>query len=368
MFRIIFLVCYLFPLSGYSQQFVEVTPLSSTLGESSGLLFLNGKIITHTDSQGEAALYEVDSITGNPSRKVVVANATNVDWEDITADSNYIYVGDFGNNGGNRTNLRIYRVSQNDYWNTPNDTVFADTLNFSFADQTDFTYSPELTNFDCEALAAINDSLYIFTKNWINAKTYVYRLPKLPGTYAAPRIDSIAVQGLITGADYHEPSNRLVFSGYTQYPFVVEMNNPLGGPFNQNPFVRYNLPVSSPIQLEAIAAFSENNYYLTAETYQAVAVRLYRLNGIHGLASTSHPEKFDFTVFPNPTDGKFNIQLPQSDSKINVKLTDETGKIIPIQITQKDSFISIDHVLTPGIYFIEVASDKSINMERLVVK
>jgi len=40
-------------------------PLSYNVRETSGLIYLNGKLITHNDSGGEPALYELDTITGN---------------------------------------------------------------------------------------------------------------------------------------------------------------------------------------------------------------------------------------------------------------------------------------------------------------
>ncbi len=341
----------------FSQQFNQIVPLSSSLGESSGLIFLNGKIITHNDSQGEAALYEIDSITGDYSRKVIVANASNSDWEDITHDSTHIFIGDFGNNGGNRTNLRIFRVLIDDYLNTPNDTVYCDTIQFSYADQTDFTYNPQATNWDCEALASIGDSLYLFSKNWVNAKTYVYPLSKLPGTYVASKSDSINVQGLITGADYHIPSNRLILCGYTQYPFVVEMNDPMAMPFGQNSFLRYNLPNTGLIQLEAIVTYDDNKYYLTAETFQAIAVRLYRLEGLNGVAGTGHPEGFQFSIFPNPSHGKFTIILPDESGNIEVKIIDIKGKIISANFSQKGNILIVENQLQKGEYLIQISSN-----------
>lgn len=337
------------------------------LSESSGLLFLNGKIITHNDSGGESALYEIDSTTGNYTRKVVVANASNVDWEDITNDSNFIYIGDFGNNGGNRTNLRVYRVSISDYLNTPNDTVYADTIRFSYANQTDFTYSPQQTNFDCEAIASIGNSLYLFTKNWVNAKTYVYALPKTPGTYSTPILDSIFVQGLITGADYHIPTDRLILCGYTQYPFVVEMNNPLGGSFGQNNFVRYNLSVPSLIQLEAIVAFGDNQYYLTAESFQGVNVRLYRLNGTNGLAELHDLDIEKLAIFPNPSNGNFQIKIPNSNEEINLNIFTASGELVSRDFVKKDNLITVHNQLNSGIYLIQITTKTEIQYLKLVV-
>ncbi|GIS06585.1 MAG: hypothetical protein CM15mP109_13410 [Candidatus Dadabacteria bacterium] len=39
----------------------------------------------------------------------------NNDWEDITADEDYIYIADTGNNFGTRDNLNILKVKINDF-------------------------------------------------------------------------------------------------------------------------------------------------------------------------------------------------------------------------------------------------------------
>ena len=367
---IFFLICsfLLSPRTICAQQFTEVVPLSSDLGESSGLIYLNGKIITHTDSQGEAALYEVDSITGNYTRKVIVANASNGDWEDITTDSTHIFIGDFGNNGGNRTNLRIYRVLISDYINTPNDTVFCDTIRFSYADQNVFNYNPQATNWDCEAVVAIGDSLYLFTKNWVNAKTYVYPLSKNPGTYIATKTDSIFVQGLITGADYHVPSNRLILCGYTQYPFVVEMNDPLGGAFGQNSFVRYNLPSPNLIQLEAVVTFDDNSYYLTAETFQAIAVRLYRLEGLNGISDLHELSNLKWSLSPNPTTGFFKIETTQFLQELDVQILSMDGNLIRNWSGLSGANFELDVHLPSGVYFVCLTVNNKSFYQRLVVQ
>jgi Secretion system C-terminal sorting domain len=352
----------------FGQQFMQITPISPVLGESSGLIFLDGKIITHNDSGGDAALFEIDSLTGDYTRKVVIANASNVDWEDITADSNYIYIGDIGNNAGNRTNLRIYRVAQNDYWNTPNDTITADIIHYAYADQSTFNYLPEATNWDCEALAAMNDSLYLFTKNWVNAKTYVYVLPKVPGSYLVPKSDSIFVQGLITGADYHGPSDRLILSGYTQFPFVVEMNNPLGGDLSQNTFVRYNLPNTTLIQLESIVTISDNNYYLTAETFMTTAVRLYRLSGKNGISGLENRAENPLNIYPNPTKGLFTIDLGDFNEEVSVKIFQLSGEEIPVKYEQNGSQISVKEQLKSGLYILQIGTEMFSKQVSLVVE
>ena len=136
--------------------------LDDVVNESSGLIYLDERIITHNDSGGEAALYEIDEDTGQVTRKVTIINASNRDWEDIDRDESFIYIGDFGNNNGTRRDLKIYKINQSDYLDA-DDQANAEVIEFSYEDQTDFTSSPMDTNFDAEGLISYGDFLYVFT-------------------------------------------------------------------------------------------------------------------------------------------------------------------------------------------------------------
>ena len=94
------LLLFLNSFLGQSQitSFREKFELPEVVKETSGLLFIDGKIITHNDSGDDANLYELDSLSGNLQRTINITNATNINWEDITEDENHLYIGDFGNN------------------------------------------------------------------------------------------------------------------------------------------------------------------------------------------------------------------------------------------------------------------------------
>ncbi|MDX2444801.1 MAG: hypothetical protein QNK30_13465 [Bacteroidales bacterium] len=105
----IFLVLNFTFLNGAAGQISidTIANLPAVIHETSGLIFLNKKLITHNDSGNESALFEVDTVSGAVIRKIIVKNAANIDWEDICADDSSIYIGDFGNNGGNPTDLKV---------------------------------------------------------------------------------------------------------------------------------------------------------------------------------------------------------------------------------------------------------------------
>lgn len=305
------LLFLLLPTWAWSQSLTAttITPLSATVSETSGLLSWNGRLITHNDSGDGPRLYEIDTLTGNVLRTVFVANASAQDWEAVCHDSLYLYIGDFGNNAGTRTNLRIFRVSWTSYLG--NDTVQADTISFSYADQTDFSPATFQTNFDAEAFVALGDSLYIFTKNWGNFRSNVYPISKLPGTYSAPKRDSLVVGGLVTGATFDGLNNRIYLVGYTlSSQFIFEIQQPGTLPFSSNPTQLHNLQVPAATQTEAIAPLDATHCYVSAEASNNAAAHLYRV--AHSTSTNiENPHFVHWEIHPQPGSLKLKVSGPE---------------------------------------------------------
>lgn len=263
-----------------AQKIIPVTLLSDIVRETSGLIYLDNRFITHNDSGGEPALYEIDTITGDVSRTVFVRNAENYDWEDICRDSTFIFIADIGNNYGSRKDLRIYRILISDYLDEENDSVTSEVIHFSYSDQTVFSYPRFTTNYDAEALIAYKDSLYVFTKNWGDKKTNIYALPKEPGTYRVERLDSIGTNGLVTGAQYDAVKNEIFLCGYSlESPFVITISGFNSNRFSSGEVKKYPvLPEKGySLQIEGIAMDNRNRFYLTAEKSVTGYPVLYRL-------------------------------------------------------------------------------------------
>ena len=267
-YSILLLVYFTLPSYLISQNLNLVALLPSTINETSGLIYLKGRLITHVDSDGPNALFEVDTTTGDILRTVYITNASNVDWEDITYDNDYIYIADFGNNSGARTNLRIYKVAIDDYLNSSNDSISADTISFTYSNQIDFTIGSNNTNFDAEGIIAFQDSLYIFSKNWLNNTCDVYALSKLPGHYSITKVDSFDSQGLITGATFDLQEGTLYLCGYgPPIPFLIRVDNFTGFPISNKVQQIVQTPVGSSVQIEAITIKDSEELFLSSEVF-----------------------------------------------------------------------------------------------------
>ena len=342
--------CLIFGLGAYAQQVELVTGLSTAINETSGLLYLNQKIITHNDSGGQPELYEIDSIAGGINRTVVLQNASNIDWEDITADADYIYIGDFGNNTGARTNLKIYRLPQQDFFNSSLASVLVDTIVFNYADQIDFTPTNYTTNFDAEALVAFNDSLYIFTKNWGDNWTNIYALPKTPGNYQLEKHDSINTMGLVTGASVSQDGSSIVLCGYAGItPFITELNQISDSDFSGSNISRYTIvqPTGYSVQIEGITVINESQFYLSSEKFLTGTLSgLYKLT-FDDFLNINSKEEPEIKVFPNPTCNYFTIQSNKSE---RMEVVNELGQVLrTIQLLSGENEVRIDD-LSKGTY------------------
>ncbi|WP_419211369.1 T9SS C-terminal target domain-containing protein [Maribacter sp. X9] len=243
---------------------LTVGALPETISETSGLIYFNHSLITHNDSGNEALLFELDTLTLTIKRTVTVTNVENNDWEAITQDDDYIYIGDFGNNLGVRSNLAVYRISKTDYLSS--DTVSATTIHFSYVDQIDFSDSGN-SDWDAEAFFVLQNQLVILTKQWQSSGSVAYALPKIPGTYIASRVGDIANIGLVTDATYDENTNRLVVLGYSNIlsPFIGIVEN-LSSQNIFNGFEQHSLPLNF-VQAEGITQIDSAQYYFSSEFF-----------------------------------------------------------------------------------------------------
>ena len=193
---------------------VRKARLAAAVPETSALQYTDGALWTLNDGGNAPVLFRLDSATGQVQRQVRISNFENLDWEDLAADSNYLYIGDFGNNYGNRQDLRVLRVAKAHIAGT--DSARAEAITFYYPDQTDFTPNLQRQNFDCEAFFYHNDSLHLFTKNWADYRTRYYTVPARPGRHAAHLKATFNTRGLVTAAALSPGSNSVALLGYSR--------------------------------------------------------------------------------------------------------------------------------------------------------
>jgi hypothetical protein len=350
----------------------SVSPLSTVMlpaavDETSGLIKWNNRLITHNDSN-DIKLYALDSITGTVAQDFTITGVTNTDWEDITQDEQYIYIGEFGNNSnGNRTNLHIIRVEKA---SLEAGTPTIANINFTYSNQTDFTpRGGNNTDFDCEAMIVSQDSIYLFTKQWVSKKTSLYALAKTPGTHVAQLKGTLNVGGMITGAEYIKDKRTVVLTGYsgTVQPFLYLLYDFNGHKFFNGNKRKIGLSLSFH-QVEGIASSNGLDYFITneklvqspiinvAQKLHKVSLSPYLSNYVENMAlSASHNDVRNMIrVYPNPAGDILYMDIDPSLVGTGYSLVDMNAREAQNGVLREISNKINISKLQSGIYTIKV--------------
>jgi hypothetical protein len=221
---------------------VHARVISDPIGEMSGIVKSPGRdnlYWAHNDSGDSARIFALNgegkSILPTYSKFTAYGDAPedgkqqwqgfevlyagNVDWEDIAADDNYLYIGDTGNNGNARKDLAIYLISEIDPTASTRSAVIQ-KLPIAYPEQTRFP--PRQWHFDSESLFTADGSVYLITKhrkgrgNEWEPGANLYRLDTRfsDKPNMLTRIDSHPTLTAATGADVSPDGQTLAVVSY----------------------------------------------------------------------------------------------------------------------------------------------------------
>lgn len=340
--------------------------LPETISETSGLILWNDHLWTHNDNI-DTDIYSLDTVNGRMAQTYSLAGIKNRDWEEISQDEENIYLGDFGNNAGNRRDLKIYRIAKNSLLNKA---PVIESIGFSYSDQVNFSQGSNNTDFDCEAFIVSEDSIYLFTKQWISNRTSVYSLPKLPGIYTAKLKLSFDVNGLVTGAVYLESKRIIVLSGYSKSldPFLYLLYD-----FSNHDFFSGNkrkIGLLLPFhQVEGITSRDGIKFYISNEDFSPNTyinnhqeLHLFDLSPFLGAYLNIHApipdSQNNFIISPVPSHDFIRIQSYVNKLPANYALINLSGQVVlKGKIDSEFSSISISG-LDPALYILKIGEEK----------
>jgi hypothetical protein len=238
------------------------------LQENSGMTEYADLLWNINDGGNEAAIFGFGLKDTVVHQKLIIREAVNTDWEDITQDKKHLYIGDFGNNLGDRRDLRIYILNKEDILPTSDTISSAGIISYSYEDQTDYTPAANYsTPWDCEALIVIDDSIILFTKDWQTNQTSLYTLPAKAGKYTAKFRKKYNISGLVTATAWSESKKELLILGYQNYTFTPFISVVPDFSLNNLSFIdlrRINFDMFGT-QTEGIAYSSDGSVYVSCE-------------------------------------------------------------------------------------------------------
>ena len=265
------------PIAMLKSSQIELThyiKLPEKLDEISSLQYSNSIFIGVNDSGGEPEIYYFNQ--ENPAQviqTVRLSNAENIDWETTAESDSMLFVGDTGNNLGERHDLKIYFFDKENL-NLKNKSanLNADTIGFFYPEQNVFKDHAYNHDFDCEAMVYFDNKLHLFTKEWKSEQTKHYSLDIAIGKQPAWVVERFDIGFLVTAADLikvDDQHSRLALVGYNRdgevFMMLTEFKNKAKKWLN-HPKSILKLGVANDLgQVEGIAFKSKNEFCISAE-------------------------------------------------------------------------------------------------------
>ncbi len=359
-----------------------LAPLSSEIDENSGLIFWREKIWTHNDSGGDPCIYAIDTATGEILQTLTIKNAMNFDWEDISQDEEFIYVGDFGNNRGTRKELRVYKIPKKNIPENGNMEIDSvDVISFSYGDQQDFTKRTNRHNFDCEAMVSLGENLVLFSKNWADQQTKVYLLPKNPGSYEVNPYATFNAEGLITGAALSPDHSLLALVGYVDYEsFIWLFSNFEGNDFFSGKILRVNFPELVFVQTEGVCFISDEQILFSCEEsaeqptlflVNTEVLKAIAMSGTGAFLSTD----IVISGMPSVVSKKLKVdvlELPETNFSFELRNTRWDKLFVERAVKKKNQkkfkLTIITRDLKNGLYFLRISSGEHTIIKKVRVE
>jgi hypothetical protein len=179
---------------------------------------------THNDSGDGPFIYAVGP-AGQNLGTWKVANAQNIDWEDIAerkeADGTCrLYIGDIGDNGRKREVHTVYRVREPTVTDSNKNTREKNAVETEPAESVNFSYTDKKENAETLMVHPVTGDIYVLTKSH-KAPSDVYKVKPSFGSNEMQKVAPIAnlevpsiPVGLLTGGDISNDGRRVAICDY----------------------------------------------------------------------------------------------------------------------------------------------------------
>ncbi|WP_296380546.1 hypothetical protein [Winogradskyella sp.] len=259
--RLIFLLLIVSSCESYGRLTIEGDITNSLTEVSATEVCPNSDIVwTIQDSGNSNNLFGLNE-KGHIVRNIDISNTKNIDWEDLTSDSDCnIYIGDFGNNSKKRETFRILKINHNDLINSS-----------ATAQIIEFTLPNKVESKDFEAFFLLNNSFYLISKE--NKKFSVFMVPNKIGKHKAILRSNYNLKGKgnkITSADISDDGKTIVLLNHDK---LWKISNYQSDDFFSGDIEKRSFKHNS--QKEGVCFKTNSKVLLTDERNESVGGNIY---------------------------------------------------------------------------------------------
>jgi hypothetical protein len=256
---------------GYGQTHPVAEVQEKLLTEASALVASQrwpGVYWTLNDSKNEPMLFAADQ-QGKSRGRFRVSNAENVDWESLQLGPDgyggaALYVGDTGNNKGNRRDMVIYRVSE------PEPVAArSGTLTTTRAEAFRFVYPGGPRNTEAMLVHPVTGEILLITKE-PDGHSLVFRMPTPLNSKRVATLEQVgtvdvtglaAPGDLVTDASVTPDARRVIVRTYTSaLEYDVADGAPLANIWDQSPRI---IPLDDGSKAEGVTYRADGGALIT---------------------------------------------------------------------------------------------------------
>lgn len=201
---------------------------------------------------------------GHIIKNIDISNTKNIDWEDLTSDSECnIYIGDFGNNSKKRETFSILKIKHDDL-----------TKDSTTAEIIEFKLPKDVKSKDFEAFFLLKNLFYLVSKE--NKKFDVFTVPNSIGKHQAVLRSSYNLDGKnnkITSADISDDGKTVILLNHDK---LWKLSNFKNDDFFSGDIEKLSFKHDS--QKEGVSFKTNSKVFITDERQGANGGNIYSFN------------------------------------------------------------------------------------------
>jgi len=260
-FGVICLLSFSLSLSS-PPKLIRITSLPPDLNENSGMIYLNKKIYFINDKGNNASIFSLDTPFSGKTTEIKIQHIKNKDWEEISSNSNFIFIGDIGNNKHEREIVELYKIKKKSF-------IVSD---FSHVDRLTFKYENNARQ-NCEAFVALENGFLFFSKE--KDISTVYFLAN--NDSIAKKIGTLNSDCLITGACISKKNLYLIGYNKKESCYLFSVSFKQIQDISTYKIDKINLGSYNKIgQIEAISILSSKELIISCESSKNNPAKLYK--------------------------------------------------------------------------------------------